>query len=269
MKHITINSWSDLERNISRKNYRKWIFRGQANFDWTLESSLARTFREASKIRSSGSRLTREIDKLSHERVMIDRFRRHAHLYLKHLPETNDDLSWLSMMQHYGAPTRLLDFSFSPYIALYFALESGDGDAALYCINSQALVQEDQEYFSDRQNAIYGRIMEKHNDEPCLYSFEPTFSNERLLSQQGVLVATNSLSFTHEETLDGYRNREKEIIKYRIPANMRYSGIRLLHRMNIISSIIYPGLEGFCQSFKQQPVFGLEWQQRMGQEIPE
>ncbi|MDF4588370.1 FRG domain-containing protein, partial [Vibrio parahaemolyticus] len=269
METITITSWVDFERHLTRKHYRKWIFRGQSCFDWELESSLSRAFIEADKIRNNGrpSRSSMSINKRNHEKVMIERFKSHAHLYLQHLPPNDDELSWLSVMQHHGAPTRLLDFSFSPYIALYFALESGDGDAALYCVNHDALAKEDEEYFGQKKAIVHSRVMdgEEYNDDACLYAFEPCFSNQRLLSQQGLFVAVNNLEYTHEESLAGYKCKDGDLVKFKIPARLRYSGIRLLHRMNITTANIYPGLDGFCQSLKKQPVLGLDWQKRVGQ----
>ncbi|MBQ4811107.1 FRG domain-containing protein [Pseudoalteromonas luteoviolacea] len=268
MQVITIKDWADFERQLTHKHYRKWIFRGQSSFDWLLESSLSRAFAEANNIRSSYSspRSGMAINKREHEKVMIDRFRSNAHLYLQHLPPGDDELSWLSIMQHHGAPTRLLDFSFSPYIALYFALESGDGDAALYCINHNALAEADEEYFGKGKAIVHSRVMdgEEHKDDPCLYAFEPHFSNQRLLSQQGLFVAVNNLNYTHEESLTEYNYKDSDLVKFKIPARLRYSGIRLLHRMNITATNIYPGLDGFCQSLKKQPVFGLEGQKRIG-----
>jgi len=46
------------------------------------------------------------------------------HVASRDLPQINERLAWLALMQHYGVPTRLLDFTYSPYVALYFALRN-------------------------------------------------------------------------------------------------------------------------------------------------
>ena len=69
---------------------------------------------------------------------MVSHFRANAHLYLPTLPTNSDsNLEWLSIMQHFGCPTRLLDVTASPYIALYFAIEIARTDAAVLAFNSE------------------------------------------------------------------------------------------------------------------------------------
>jgi hypothetical protein len=65
---------------------------------------------------------------------MLEQFKSNAHLYLTTLPRTFKNLEWLSLMQHYGTPTRMLDFTFSPYVAAYFAFECGHNDCCIYAL---------------------------------------------------------------------------------------------------------------------------------------
>jgi hypothetical protein len=66
---------------------------------------------------------------------MVGRFRQDAHRGLAPFVVPSNDyvLNWWPLMRHYGAPTRLLDWSLSPYVALYFAVEEPwDEDGALW-----------------------------------------------------------------------------------------------------------------------------------------
>jgi hypothetical protein len=269
MKTITIKSWPEFDRTLSKKHYRKWIFRGQSDATWNMESSLHRAFEEAQEIHKTSNNKEKNLNKEEHEKVMIDRFKCSAHLYLNSLPKDDDILSWLSLMQHHGAPTRLLDFTFSYYIALYFALEYGEDDAAVYCINHQAIKNDDDEQFGSKRHEMYAKVLDEHmnSDEPFLLAFEPTFSNQRLLSQQGLFVAINNHEYTHENLLTAYELEDDDVLKFIIPKKLRYSGLRKLNQMNINSTNIYPGLDGFCKSLRRQPIFGLEFQRRVGKEL--
>jgi len=98
-------------------------FRGQADKDWKLESSLSRSAKT-----------------LEAELALIKRFKQNALTFLTRRPET--DWDWLFLMQHYGVQTRLLDWTESPLVALYFVVNETphhNQDGALWCLLPNAL----------------------------------------------------------------------------------------------------------------------------------
>ncbi len=102
------------------------IFRGQHEYDWLLRTRLAREL----------DKFPPDINKLSVENSAIGFFIDHATGILPDVPDEHDLLGWLSLMQHYGAPTRLLDWSESPFVATYFAYEQpSNSDGAIYALN--------------------------------------------------------------------------------------------------------------------------------------
>jgi len=108
-----------------------WIFRGHKSTTYCLQPSIER---EA------------QGDWASLERFMLKEFRSKARMHIRSsdLPQGDKILEWLALMRHSGVPTRLLDFTFSPYIALYFALRNRtpkekSKDAELWAIDADAL----------------------------------------------------------------------------------------------------------------------------------
>ena len=99
----TINSWAEFVGIIQGwQGFRNWCFRGQASAEWSLRNSLSRHI-EVSKVSEQAWRL---------QESRIRRiFRRKSHLFLDDLPE-NDELEWLALMQHHGAPTRSMAYEF-------------------------------------------------------------------------------------------------------------------------------------------------------------
>ncbi len=75
------------------------------------------------------------------EANMVHLFRLHAPLRYPNCPPMDDWAGWLSLMQHHGLPTRLLDWTESPLVAAFFALLDGpqDGDAAIWALNPMLL----------------------------------------------------------------------------------------------------------------------------------
>ncbi len=95
-------------------------FRGQENKDWVLTPSIARH--------------AKGIDA---EIMLLKRFTQNAMPYLEN-KRPKAEWEWLFLMQHYGVPTRLLDWTESPLVGLYFAVQDNEkengNDASLWCL---------------------------------------------------------------------------------------------------------------------------------------
>jgi hypothetical protein len=125
-EEIRLNSWNDC-RDLFDKLYGKWwAFWGQKDASWHLSTSLER----------SATRQRYLLGFLPDcESNILKDFRRRAHHYLNSHPSDDNLLEWLALIQHYGGPTRLIDFTHSPYVAAFFAVEQADSDAAVWAIN--------------------------------------------------------------------------------------------------------------------------------------
>lgn len=126
-----------------------WIFRGLKSTEYDLEPRIER--------QSKGS----DCDWAALESMLLVEFQSKARMYMNayDLPDPQDKPSWLALMQHYGVSTRLLDFSYSPYVALYFALRERSGnerlcDAALWALDATAVEFAAKMIFEDAERRL-------------------------------------------------------------------------------------------------------------------
>jgi hypothetical protein len=179
-----------------------YLFRGQADAGWHLTPSLLRT---------RGIDVTLEArDLLKTEDVALQEFESQAHLWIPFAILTKEHglVDKWSVMQHYGAPTRLLDWTRSAYVAAYFAVESQEEKpGAVWVVNV---------------GAVRGSLKNTHPN----YS---EASDESQLQSAGV-VATNSDDFSENgrltETRRGNRIRSAELLT-EFRAFVSVAGIRL------------------------------------------
>ncbi len=112
----------------------RWVYRGQADASWPITSSLERLFAPV-----RGKILCQERALRGRERDSILEFKKRAWRYLDD-PSMNY-LEWLTLMRHHGVPTRLVDFSESALIALYFALEpDSTTEFAIWALDRESLI---------------------------------------------------------------------------------------------------------------------------------
>lgn len=249
---ISVDSWDFFDKSIKDLGM-ECVFRGQSCSDWGLRTSLDRSFDTNQKIILSAKGKTRTFAKKDHERYLIKSFQKNANMYLKFLPPDKKKLEWLAIMQHYGAPTRLLDVTLSPYIALFFALESGLDDSSVFVIRHTELKNNNKLFinksnYSQTQRAIF------NSKERFVSLFNPEYGNERLFVQQGLFLVPSEIDTTLDNLLKDYQDfPDNDIcIKYIIPARLRLSGLEKLKRMNISSATLFPGIDGFSKSLKFQ-----------------
>ena len=135
--------------------------------------------------------------------------------------EGKDDFSWLALLQHYGCRTRLVDFTESFYVALYFAIrdlpcekpDGVEGDSAVWAIKRSALDGEMyslNEDLSDEElprrllnNAL--ELPERYEDSPdsrlAVVYCRPEKPNLRMIAQQGIFLAPLNLKHSFQENL--------------------------------------------------------------------
>lgn len=253
-----VNTIDDLTRalNILPNNF---AFRGQSDATWGLQSTLERTL--GVNWNSGNAR--------KFETYSLNLFKSKYHIYsgAEHIPKSK--LSWLSVMQHYGVPTRLIDFTTSPYIALYFALETYNPslmkDLSIYCLDYSAVMEKSIGYikgldshFNESRSSIHARPDSIFEDTVDRYAYdiawitEPTELNARIDRQAGTFLISGNLEKTIESIINSSIYEPCKIKKIIIPANL-YEGIYVaLRKMNINAKSIYGDLSGLAKSIRME-----------------
>ncbi|HBL27340.1 MAG TPA: hypothetical protein DD490_10950 [Acidobacteria bacterium] len=122
----------DLEDGYPSDEKISWVFRGLKSSSYGLQPTIER------QARFTGW------DWSALEKHVSNEFKARARMHLSASLIPADELSWLALMQHHAIPTRLLDFTYSPFVALYFAVRAGyEGPARthvrLWAVDAEAV----------------------------------------------------------------------------------------------------------------------------------
>ena len=254
MKNIKITSIDELIVFLN-KLPNNYIYRGHSDESWTLQSTLERILGD-----------TYESTSEKFEKYSLDDFKNKFHLYSNssNLPESK--LEWLSIMQHYGVPTRMLDFTRSPYIALYFALENaakiGSSSFVIYAIDFRQTLKKSLSILKEYDKSVHvayeemfykrEELFEKIDNKSyeILWVVEPSISNLRLDRQAGCFLVSGNIKKTIEWLLTDTIYHEVDNYRLVIPGCFWDNIFTLLQKMNIDSRTIYGDLEGLSKSIK-------------------
>ncbi len=252
LSRIRLKKWNDIHQYVRAS----WLYRGQSSASSQMKTSLERCF-EREKI-PAGQRSAVEME-------LLREFKRAYHQFSQHVPKTGHTLEWLSVMQHHGAPTRLLDFTYSIYIAAYFALEAADTDCAILAIHGPWLAKESIRALgkAGKQNLNTLKTPTDTGQEQVinLAFFSPPFArtasplnpfrlNERLRVQKGIFIVPGDPTtgfMDNLRALPGY-DSAGHMLQIVIPISMRREALQQLHNMNISRTSLFPGLDGYARS---------------------
>jgi len=245
METQTITSWDEFVEVTASLD--GWAFRGQREAGWSLYSSLSRHLRDFVPDRTEWQQ---------REERAIRVFRRKAHNYVSDSRVLEDDLRCLALMQHHGAPTRLLDFTKSPYVAAFFALEGAIGDAAVFALNTPILWSLQPElsppFARDEIDPRKSGNFEKYflcNYHDFVWIGEPTQLDRRLMAQSGTFVVPGVIDKPVEDIFSSYRSSDVVLKKLILPSGqIRTQGMRSLYRANVTNATLFPDLDGLAKS---------------------
>lgn len=241
MKQRTIRSLSELinalRKDLSGHSEPVW-YRGHAKGGWKLTPALHRLSTPPAEV------------------AMINQFRQNANLLVEQTPRT--DFDWLFLMQHYGVPTRLLDWSESPLVGLYFAVtERPKAEGALWILkplelNRQTTSKPDEvKYipsFEDASLQNYATITVVTGN---LTGVRPlaviaTRNNTRIQAQLGAFTISHSDKVAIETI-----GSKKHVIKYLIPATAKPRIIADLQLLGFTKFQVFPELESIGDTIRE------------------
>ena len=264
---ITVDSWHDLanklfegSENTELKRFRSdFVFRGISSVDYDLRTTLQRLVGDGSglkRLHSSPAKL---------ERAILRNFRKYAH---RDASPGDSEWNWLAVAQHHGLPTRLLDWTISPYVGVYFATDEVDKhhlDGAIWCFN----FREAKKYLPEEN--VLETLRKEHAflfDVPMLMKlasglrefdainpcepfplvFEPPALDDRIVNQAGLFSIMSSPTARLDEWFEARPEVSRRII---IPAKLKPEFRDKLDMMNLTERVIYGGLDGLSKWLKR------------------
>lgn len=242
-----LESWDAFLKVITSPPYTHWAFRGERDERWPLFSSLSRYFQNFGVHPKAWA--------LQEARILRI-FKRKAHQFLAKPPEPDDDFQWLALMQHHGAPTRLIDFTWSPYVAAFFSLERTLHDGVVWALNPAAIdsSRASRPVRMDPRRIGNFRRYYLNGKHRIVWMGEPHTMNRRLIAQSGTFAVPGMLKIPIEEILsDG--DQGNMLAKFILTNPVRETGMRELYRMNITHATLFPDLDGLAESLAYELEF--------------
>lgn len=249
MEDIVVTSWNELNERLYEGSWSQQLgrfrsslaFRGMQDAQFDLTTSLARLGGEFR----------------NHEDDLIRNFRKYAFPQISNMGDSV--WHWLALAQHHGLPTRMLDWTYSPFVALHFAtadLELFDHDGVVWCVNylesnrllpntlKGVLDKYDTNIFTAEQLSEAAASLpdfERLADDEFVVFLEPPSLDERIVNQYALFSLMSSPATDLDEWLCEHPQLFRRLI---IPSQLKWEIRDKLDQANITERVLFPGLDG-------------------------
>ena len=236
-------------------------FRGLPSASYELNTSLMRLGDDCARI----------------EGHLLRNFKKYA---LRNIAERDSFWYWLSVAQHHGLPTRLMDWTFSPYVALHFvtaSLEHYNRDGVIWCLDYKKvheqlpddlnglLEEEGADVFTvDMLSHIRSlREFDAQAAEPFALLFEPPSIDDRIVNQYALFSVISDPGVGMSTWLEQHPHVYRKLV---IAHELKWEIRDKLDQANVNERVLFPGLDGlsrwlrrqYVQSDKQVAIIGLD-----------
>ena len=250
MDEIRVSGWSELhellyadswneELRLHRSNF---AFRGRPLADEDLTTSLARLGNNSAAI----------------ERPLLRQFRKYA---ARDAVPVDSTWNWLALAQHHGLPTRLLDWTYSPYVALHFVtarLRAFDRDGAVWMVDyvrahelaprklRQQLEQEAAHVFTTEMLATVASDLDDLDElgDDYVVFVEPPSFDDRIVNQYALFSLSSQPDVSLDRWLESHPDLTRKLV---IPAELKWEIRDKLDQANLTERVLFPGLDGLSR----------------------
>lgn len=255
-KEIKISGWADLQEKLFSNTYDDQIHRYRSPFIYRGMNDAGKT------LKTSLARLGGPYQKL--ERHLLRNFKKYAHT---NVLSGQNNWNWLALAQHHGLPSRLLDWTYSPYVAAHFALNDlhqFDKDGVIWVLNYvklnqylpeklKAVIQNEQSntFTADMLDSVCRTLdeLDSLNRDPFLLFLEPPSLDDRIVNQFALFSLLSDSTVLLDDWLKDHDLYYERII---IPAELKWEIRDKLDQANITERVLFPGLDGLSMWLKRQ-----------------
>jgi hypothetical protein len=251
---IRAESWAHLQELLFAESWHEtlgrhrsdFVFRGEPTGNTNLVTSLQRLGGEYGDI----------------ERHLLRNFRKYAH---RDVADADELWYWLALAKHHGLATRMLDWTYSPYVALHFATAHAtefNQDALIWMVNfvetNKLLPRKLRSALDDEgMNAMSAGLLTEvaptlsafdKLGEDFVVFFEPPALDERIVNQYALF----SVMPSPHERMDTWLEERPELARRIVlPAELKWEVRDKLDQANITERVLFPGLDGLATWLKR------------------